>query len=178
MDLNWINMLESAIPAFALLVVCYLTRRYDSWQREIRDMDQLSIPRDTIISTSLERGCKEKRKRSSLNGDTAISSRLPRNDGNKRDEQLRREMTTQNEQLRTDMTYQIEQLRHDMTRQDERLRHDMTRQDEQLRHDMNTRFDAVEARLRGVETEQARLVGLLEGLALTDRLPAREDALD
>ena len=58
------------------------------------------------------------------------------------------------------------------------LRDDMTKQDERLRNDMNTRFDAVEARLRGVETEQARLVGLLEGLALTDRLPAREDALD
>ncbi len=66
-----------------------------------------------------------------------------------------------------------------------KLRNDMTKQNEQLRNDMNTRFDAVEARLRGVEarlrgveTEQARLVGLLEGLALTDRLPAREDALD
>ncbi|MCY3780492.1 MAG: hypothetical protein OXG78_09315, partial [Chloroflexi bacterium] len=60
-----------------------------------------------------------------------------------------------------------------------KLRNDMTKQNEQLRNDMNTRFDAVdarvrgvEARLRGVETEQARLVGLLEGLALTDRLPA------
>ncbi|MCY3866441.1 MAG: hypothetical protein OXG68_13475 [Chloroflexi bacterium] len=92
--------------------------------------------------------------------------------------QLRNDMTGQIKQLRNDMNKQIEQLRHDMTRQDERLRHDMTRQDEQLRHDMNTRFDAVEARLRVVETEQARLVGLLEGLALTDRLPAREDALD
>lgn len=81
-------------------------------------------------------------------------------------------------QLRNDMTKQDEQLRNDMTKQIEQLRNDMTRQDERLRHDMNTRFDAVEARLRGVETEQARLVGLLEGLALTDRLPAREDALD
>ncbi|MCY3796917.1 MAG: hypothetical protein OXG84_03860 [Chloroflexi bacterium] len=134
MDLNWINMLESAIPAFALLSVCYLLRRYDSWQRVIRDMDQLSIPRDTTNSTSLERGCKMKRKRSSLNGDNTISIRLPRNDGNKRNEQLRKEM--------------------------------------------NTRFDAMEARLRGVETEQARVAGLLEGLALTGRLPDQEDALD
>lgn len=94
MDLNWINMLESAIPAFALLSVCYLLRRYDSRQREIRDMDQLSIPRDTTISTILERGCKMKRKRSSLNGDTTISIRLPRNDRNKRNQQLRNEMNT------------------------------------------------------------------------------------
>ncbi|MCY3833018.1 MAG: hypothetical protein OXG85_08365 [Chloroflexi bacterium] len=92
--------------------------------------------------------------------------------------QLRNDMTSQNEQLRNDMTSQNEQLRNDMTRQNEQLRNDMTSQNEQLRKDMNTRFDAVEARLRGVETEQARLVGLLEGLALTDRLPAREDALD
>ena len=101
-----------------------------------------------------------------------------RNDMTSQNGQLRNDMTSQNGQLRNDMNKQIEQLRNDMTRQDERLRHDMTRQDQQLRHDMNTRFDAVEARLRGVETEQARLVGLLEGLALTDRLPAREDAID
>lgn len=134
MDLNWINMLESAIPAFALLSVCYLLRRYDSRQREIRDMDQLSIPRDATISTILERGCKMKRKRSSLNGDTTISIRLPRNDRNKRNQQLRNEM--------------------------------------------NTRFDAMEARLRGVETEQARVAGLLEGLALTGRLPEQGGALE
>ena len=127
MDLNWINMLESAIPAFALLSVCYLLR-------EIREMDQLSIPRDTTISTSLERGCKMKRKRSSPNGDATISIRLPRNDGNKRNEQLRIEM--------------------------------------------NARFDAMEARLRGVETEQERVAGLLEGLALTGRLPEQESAID
>ena len=92
--------------------------------------------------------------------------------------QLRIDMTTQNEQLRKDMATQNEQLRRDMTNSDEQLRKDMTTQNEQLRSDMNTGFDAVEARLRGVETEQARLVGLLEGLALTDRLPARGDALD
>ncbi|MDE2635771.1 MAG: hypothetical protein OXI30_05350 [Chloroflexota bacterium] len=97
-----------------------------------------------------------KRKRSSLNGDTTISIRLPRNNGNKRNEQLRREMATQNEQLRSDMTTQ----------------------NEQLRKEMNTRFDAMEARLRGVETEQARVAGLLEGLALTGRLPDQEGALD
>ena len=76
------------------------------------------------------------------------------------------------------MSSQDDQLRNEMSRQDEQLRNEMTKQNEQLRNDMNTRFDAMEARLRGVETEQARLVGLLEGLALTDRLPAREDALD
>jgi len=134
MDLNWINMLESAMPAFALLSVCYLVRRNDNRQREKRDIDQLSIRRDTTVSTSLESGYKMKRTRSSLIGDTTIRIRLPRID--------------------------------------------MTKQYEQLRTEMNARFDTMEARLRGVETEQARVAGLLEGLALTDRLPAREDALD
>lgn len=52
-----------------------------------------------------------------------------------------------------------------------KLRNDMTKQSEQLRKEMNARFDAMESRLRGVETEQARVAGLLEGLALKGRLP-------
>lgn len=83
-----------------------------------------------------------------------------------------------NKRLEDRMDGKFTQLRNDMIKQDEQLRKDMTTQNEQLRKEMNVRFDAMEARLRGVETEQARLVGLLEGLALTDRLPAREDALD
>ena len=66
-----------------------------------------------------------------------------------------------------------------MDRKITQLRDDMTTQNEQLRKEMNTRFDAMEARLRGVETEQARVAaGLLEGLALTGRLPEQEGALD
>lgn len=59
-----------------------------------------------------------------------------------------------------------------------KLRNDMTKQSEQLRKEMNARFDVMESRLRGVETEQARVAGLLEGLALKSRLPEREGALD
>ena len=92
--------------------------------------------------------------------------------------QLRHDMTTQDEQLRKEMTTQNEQLRRDMTTQNEQLRNEMNAQNEQLRNEMNTRFDAMEARLRGVETEQARVAGLLEGLALTSRLPDQESALD
>ena len=73
---------------------------------------------------------------------------------------------------------QITKLRRELTAQIEQLRRDMTSQNEQLRKEMNARFDAMEARLRGVETEQARVAGLLEGLTLTGRLPEREDALD
>jgi len=92
--------------------------------------------------------------------------------------QLRNEMIKQDDQLRNDMTAQNEQLRKEMASQNEQLRKEMTSQNEQLRKEMNDRFDAMEARLRGVETEQARVAGLLEGLALTGRLPEREDALD
>jgi hypothetical protein len=83
-----------------------------------------------------------------------------------------------NKRLEDKIDREIAQLRIDMTDQNERLRDDMTDQYERLREDMNARFDAMETRLRGVETEQARMAGLLEGLALTDRLPAREDAID
>ncbi|MDE2777098.1 MAG: hypothetical protein OXI77_14300 [Chloroflexota bacterium] len=92
--------------------------------------------------------------------------------------QLRNEMIKQDDQLRNDMTAQNEQLRKEMASQNDQLRKEMTSQNEQLRKEMNDRFDAMEARLRGVETEQARVAGLLEGLALTGRLPEREDALD
>ncbi len=92
--------------------------------------------------------------------------------------QLRNDMTDQNERLRNDMAGQNERLRNDMTSQNEQLRKDMTSQNERLREEMNARFDAMEARLRGVETEQARVAGLLEGLALTSRLPEQEGSLD
>ena len=81
-------------------------------------------------------------------------------------------------QLRNEMIKQDEQLRRELTTQNEQLRREMTTQNGQLRKEMNGRFDAMETRLRGVETEQARVAGLLEGLALTGRLPEREDALD
>ena len=59
-----------------------------------------------------------------------------------------------------------------------KLRNDMTKQSEKLRKAMNAGFAAMESRPRGVETEQARVAGLLEGLALKGRLPEREGALD
>lgn len=80
-------------------------------------------------------------------------------------------------QLRNDMNTQNQQLRDEMRSQNQQLRDDMNRQNKQLREEMNTRFDSMEGRLRGVETEQARVAGLLEGLALTGRLPDRESDL-
>jgi len=91
--------------------------------------------------------------------------------------QLRNDMNTQNEQLRNDINRQNQQLRNDMNRQIGQLREDVNNQHQQLREEMNARFDSMEGRLRGVETEQARVAGLLEGLALTGRLPDRESDL-
>ncbi len=51
------------------------------------------------------------------------------------------------------------------------LRNDMNNNDNQLRDDMNAGFAAQEHRLRRVEMEQARVAGLLEGMALTGKLP-------
>ena len=82
-----------------------------------------------------------------------------------------------NKRLEDKLSWEISQLRDDMNKQNEQLRDDMTKRDEQLRDEMNARFDSMEGRLRGVETEQARVAGLLEGLALTGRLPEGESDL-
>ena len=58
-------------------------------------------------------------------------------------------------------------LRQDNKRLEDKLGGQIT----QLRDDMNARIDSMEGRLRGVETEQAGVAGVLEGLALTGRLP-------
>ena len=65
----------------------------------------------------------------------------------------------------------IKQLRNDMNNNDKQLRNDMNNNDNQLRDDMNAGFAAQEHRLRRVEMEQARVAGLLEGMALTGKLP-------
>lgn len=100
-----------------------------------------------------------------------------RNDMNTQNQQLRDDMRSQNQQLRNDVNGQIGQLRNDVNRQIGQLRDDTNNQHRQLRDEMNARFDSIEGRLRGVETEQARVAGLLEGLALTGRLPDRESDL-
>ena len=100
-----------------------------------------------------------------------------RNEMNKQNEQLRDDMRSQNQQLRDEMNKQNEQLRNEMNKQNEQLRNEMNSQNQQLREEINARFDSMEGRLRGVETEQARVAGLLEGLALTSRLPDRESDL-
>ncbi|MCY4465397.1 MAG: hypothetical protein OXE46_07665 [Chloroflexi bacterium] len=68
----------------------------------------------------------------------------------------------------------IKQLRDDMNAQSSRLEEKMTADNQQLREEMIAGFAAQEQRLRRVEMEQARVAGLLEGLALSGRLPQSE----
>ncbi len=70
-------------------------------------------------------------------------------------------------QLRDEMN----QLRTDMDANDKLLREATDANDTLLREAMDAGFAAQEQRLRRVEMEQARVAGLLEGLALTGRLP-------
>ncbi|MCY3716490.1 MAG: hypothetical protein OXG92_08510 [Chloroflexi bacterium] len=74
-------------------------------------------------------------------------------------------------QLRDDMNANDKRLRDDMDDKINQLRDEMNANDKLLRDDMNAGFAAQEQRLRRVEMEQARMAGLLEGMALTGRLP-------
>ncbi|MCY4064127.1 MAG: hypothetical protein OXG53_17280 [Chloroflexi bacterium] len=51
---------------------------------------------------------------------------------------------------------------------------DIKRLEDKLERKIDTGFQAMDDRLRTVETEQARMAGLLEGLGLSGKLPANE----
>ena len=82
------------------------------------------------------------------------------------------------ENLENDLKEFNEWMAREVQRLDNRIVSESRRQDDQrkeelqgLRSEMNEGFIALEDRLRGVETEQARVAGLLEGLAFAGRLP-------
>ena len=52
------------------------------------------------------------------------------------------------------------------------LRADIKRLEDKLEGKIDTGFQSMDDRLRKVETEQARMAGLLEGLGLAGKLPA------
>ena len=54
------------------------------------------------------------------------------------------------------------------------LRADIKRLEDKLEGKIDTGFQSMDDRLRKVETEQARMAGLLEGLGLAGKLPANE----
>ncbi len=73
--------------------------------------------------------------------------------------------------LRADIRRLEDKLEGDIKRLEDKLSGDIRRVEDKLENKLETGLLAVEDRLRGVETEQARVAGLLEGLALTGRLP-------
>lgn len=83
---------------------------------------------------------------------------------------LRSDMQDDMRQLRSDMQGDMKQLRSDMQGEINLLRSDMQR----LEDKVDIGFKALDDRLRAVESEQSRVVGLLEGLGLSGALPSRE----
>ena len=73
-------------------------------------------------------------------------------------------------QLRNDMKDDMNQLRNDMKDDMNQLRDDLT---SDIRR-VEGKVDNLDSRLRAVESEQSRVVGLLEGLGLAGALPGRE----
>ncbi len=95
--------------------------------------------------------------------------------------QLRADMKEDMTQLRTDMKEDMTQLRTDMKEDMTQLRADMKEDMTQLRGEIKDdllrverKVDGLDSRLRAVESEQSRVVGLLEGLGLAGVLPGDE----
>jgi DNA anti-recombination protein RmuC len=89
----------------------------------------------------------------------------------------RKQQRDEIQQLRIDM----QQLRTDMQRDMQQLRTDMQVDTQQLRDELKgdilrveRKVDGLDSRLRAVESEQSRVVGLLEGLGLAGTLPGKE----
>ena len=83
---------------------------------------------------------------------------------------LRSDMQDEIKQLRTDLHGAIDKSHTDLQGEINQLRSDMLR----LEDKVDNGFKALDDRLRSVETEQSRVVGLLEGLGLSGALPSRE----
>ncbi len=79
---------------------------------------------------------------------------------------LRNETRSDMQQLRTDVRDEMQQFRSDM----QQFRTDF--QDDIRR--LESKVDGLDTRLRAVESEQSRVAGLLEGLALAGALPGDE----
>lgn len=74
------------------------------------------------------------------------------------------------DKLRDDMKDDMQQLRDDMQRDMQQFRDEI--KDDLLR--VERKVDGLDSRLRAVESEQSRVAGLLEGLALAGALPNDE----
>ncbi len=93
-----------------------------------------------------------------------------RNDSKSMRDEFRGDM----QQLRSDMQDDMQQLRMDMLGEMQQLRTEMQGDLRRLEGKVDTGFKALDDRLRAVENEQSRVVGLLEGLGLAGALPNRD----
>ena len=83
---------------------------------------------------------------------------------------LRNETRANMQQLRTDVRDDMQQFRSDIQRDMQQFRTDV--QDDLRR--LESKVDGLDSRLRAVESEQSRVAGLLEGLAIAGALPGDE----
>ena len=92
-----------------------------------------------------------------------------------------RQLRTDMQQLRKDVRDDMQQLRKDVRDDMQQLRKDVRDDMQQFRIDVQddlrrveTKVDGLDSRLRAVESEQSRVAGLLEGLAIAGALPGDE----
>ena len=83
---------------------------------------------------------------------------------------LRNETRTDMQQLRSDMRTEMQQFRTDIRNEMQQFRTEVQSDLQRL----EAKVDGIVSRLRAVETEQSRIVGLLEGLGLAGVLPGKE----
>lgn len=95
--------------------------------------------------------------------------------------QLRIDMQGEMQQFRDEMRGEMQQFRDEMRGEMQQFRGEMRGEMQQFRDEMQrdmrrleTKVDGLDSRLRAVESEQSRVVGLLEGLGLAGALPDRE----
>ena len=78
----------------------------------------------------------------------------------------RKEIDRLRDDMKGDMTQLRDELKGDMTQLRDELKGDLLR--------VERKVDGLDNRLRAVESEQSRVVGLLEGLGLAGTLPGKE----
>lgn len=89
----------------------------------------------------------------------------------------RREINRLRDDMNSDMKQLRDDLKGDMKQQSDDLKSDMKQFRAEMQGDfqrLETKVDGLDSRLRAVESEQSRVVGLLEGLGLAGTLPGKD----
>ena len=89
----------------------------------------------------------------------------------------RKEIDRLRDDMKGDMTQLRDDMKGDMTQLRDELKGDMTQFRDEIKGDIlrvERKVDGLDSRLCAVESEQSRVVGLLEGLGLAGTLPGKE----